>query len=57
MDTDWANGRARRPVIGRMVQPVRRPRRKVGGALLRAAEEESEGAEQARRRALERTRR
>lgn len=57
LSTDWRSGRARRPAIGRAVRPARRPRRKVGGALLREAAGEEEGAEQARRRALERTRR
>lgn len=42
-------------MIGRIRQSSQRPRRKVGGALLRAAWGESEAAEQARRRALERT--
>lgn len=58
VSTDWSSGRARRSVIGRVVRSARRPRRKVGGALLRGGPpDESEAAEQARRRALERTRR
>lgn len=35
-------------MIGRVLPSVRRPTREVGGALLRAAEGESEAEEQAR---------